>query len=368
MNTIRHLDIDKDLEQFKDLSIKSFGTRTNEEYDFLKWAFDENIYNDTEYTNLMFVMEDETTGKIIAADGLSPCRLYYKGKVLKAAHSVKSMTHPDYKRKGIFRNMTENSLANAKKYGFDIVLGLANDNSAPAYDKFGWNMMFEREVYILPVNIKNKLKSIVKLGFAASAGNKIYSNILNRKLNRKLKRNTKNELRLSVKLSDCINPNDAEKVWNNYKEKYDLCLVRDGEFFDYRYNKRPDVNYKSFTLYDDGSAVGIAVIHEAIANGKKMISLLECFTDPTNDTYIESLCKAFVRYAIKNNIEYIVSSTGLFGNYKKVMTGLGFMVLNASNTVMICKPLTDEAASVAQFGYSSWHLTQGDGESDWDLI
>jgi GNAT superfamily N-acetyltransferase len=260
---IVRLDMDRDFAAFEELSVISFGEATNSKKEMYEWLFDKNPYNKS--GNMMYLLKEGD--KVIGCDGLLPNELYVDGKVLLAAHSVKSMTHPDYKRQGIFRKMTENSCERGREDGVDVIIGLANDQSYPAYQKFGWPTLFEKEVYVKPILINNILKRRIKIGFLANLGNAIFASFMKNRLNGEMDKEIKFEILDKV-------PEEVQDCWDKYKSKYKVLLVRDYKYLNYRYNERPDVDYATLLARLKGEIIGFAILHNAVANGSKMTSAL----------------------------------------------------------------------------------------------
>lgn len=355
---IVRLDINKDFDAFEELSVISFGEGTNCKKEMYQWLFDMNPYNKS--GNMMYLLKEGD--KVIGCDGLIPNELYVKGKILLAAHSVKSMTHPNYKKQGIFRKMTENSCERGKQDGVDVVIGLANDQSYPAYQRFGWPTLFEKEVYVKPILITNILKRRIKVGFLASIGNSIYSTYMTNKLKGQMDKEIEFEILNNV-------PENIQSCWDKYKDKYDVLLVRDYKYLNYRYNQRPDVNYVTVLAKLNNQIIGFAILHNSFANGSKMTSSVEFFTDPTNERYIKALANGVSKYCYDNNLEYVVVGSGLYGSYKKVLLENGFMITRKppKNNMMIANVLTDKLTMDEINGHEKWHITQGDGETELDL-
>lgn len=323
-----------------------------------EWLFEMNPYNKN--GNMMYLLKEGN--KVIGCDGLIPNELYVKGKTLLAAHSVKSMTHPDYKKQGIFRKMTENSCERGKQDGVDVVIGLANDQSYPAYQRFGWPTLFEKEVYVKPILITNILKRRIKAGILASIGNAIYATYMKNKLKGQIDKEIKFEILNNV-------PESIQSCWDKYKDKYDVLLVRDYKYLNYRYNQRPDVDYVTILAKLNNEIIGFAILHNSFANGSKMTSSVEFFTDPTNERYIEALANGVTKYCYDNGLEYVVVGSGLYGSYKKVLMENGFMITRKppKNNMMIANVLTDKLTMDEINGHEKWHITQGDGETELDL-
>ena len=132
---ISQLDFQRDFSGFVALSQSIYGTRAVTNKEMYQWLFAENIYN-PRGIHLLHIARDKE--RVIASDGLIPVPLCIAGKRYLAAWSVKTMTHPDYQRQGIFRAMTEYSLARARELAFSWS-GFRNSNSYPGYAKFGWH-------------------------------------------------------------------------------------------------------------------------------------------------------------------------------------------------------------------------------------
>ncbi|MDF2677458.1 MAG: family N-acetyltransferase [Bacillota bacterium] len=356
--TIVRLDMDKDFEGFEELSLISFGEGTNCSKDMYDWLFEKNPYSPS--GNMMYLLKEGN--KVIGCDGLIPVELYVHGKTVIAAHSVKSMTHPDYKKQGIFRMMTENSCERGKQDGVDVVIGLANDQSYPAYQRFNWPTLFEKEVYVKPILIKNMLQRRIKIGFISSIGNAIYSTYAKGKLKLQMDKDIKFEILNEV-------PKNIQSCWDKYKNKYDVLLVRDYKYLNYRYNERPDVNYVTIIAKLNNEIIGFAILHNSKANGSKMTSAVEFFTDPDNDLYIKALANGVSKYCFDNNLEYVVIGTGLYGKYKNALLQNGFMITRKppKNNMMIANILSDKLSMYEIDGHEKWHITQGDGETELDL-
>ncbi len=355
---IVRLDLDRDFEAFEELSIISFGENTNINKEMYRWLFDRNPYNKS--GNMMYLLKEGD--KVIGCDGLLPNELYVNGKVLLTAHSVKSMTHPDYKKQGIFRKMTENSCERGRQDGVDVIIGLANDQSYAAYQRFGWPTLFEKEVYVKPILINNILKRRIKVGILSELGNSIYSSFMKNRLKKEIDQEIKFEILDKV-------PQETQECWDRYKSKYNVLLVRDYKYLNYRYNERPDVDYVTILARLNNEIIGFAILHNSVANNSKMTSAVEFFTDPHNERFIKALADGISKYCYDNGLEYAVVGTGHYGKYRKVLLNNGFMVTRKppKNNMMIAQILSDRVTLEEITGHEKWHITQGDGETELDL-
>ncbi len=354
---IVRLDLDRDFESFEELSNLAFGEGANLNREMHEWLFDNNPYN--RGGNMMFLLKEGD--KVIGLDGLIPNELYVNGKTLLTAHSIKSMTHPDYQRQGIFRKMTENSAERGKLDGVDVIIGLANAASYPAYQKFGWATLFEKEVYVKPIRIKKLLQRKLKLSALAALGNGVFTTLNKLKL-RKKDKDLSFEWRQDV-------PPEVQTVWDRYKSKYEVLLVRDYQYLNYRYNERPDVEYVTLLMRHQGDLVGFAILHDSKTKRSVFTSAVEFFTDPTDERYISAMLKTIATYCYDQGLDYVVIGTGGFGRYEELMKRHGFRLTPKppSNNMMIAHVLTDKVTLDELDGGHKWHITQGDGDTELDI-
>ncbi len=358
---IEKMDFANDFDSFRELVKLSFGPRANISQEMHRWIFEDNPYN--QGGHLLYVLKDGS--KIIAADGLRPFGLYLNGRILKGAYSVKSMTHPDYRGQGILRTMTENSVERGKEAGVDVIIGYANAASYPAYQKFNWPTIFEREVFVRPLKITNLLYRRIKMNAPASFLNSCYQVYDNQKL-KGIQRTTDPELK--AKVSDTVPP-EVDECWQKHKEKYCAVKVRDYNYLNYRYNQRPDASYECLLLKRGDTVEGFMIFRFADINKSKVASIAEMFTDPHDKTAIASLAYAALDYFRSNDVDYTVLSTGGWGAYKSTLFSMGFRKTphNPLNSMIVAKPLIDNFDVNEIMGHEKWHISQGEADIEFDF-
>ena len=359
---IRNIDLTTEFDEFEELCVLSFGKGTNPSRDMYTWLFDKNPCNPPS-GNLMFVMRDEESdGRMIASDGLIPFDLKLAdGRIVKAAHSVKSMTHPDYKRQGIFGKMTDNSMLRGKEAGIQVVLGFANANSYPAYEKWGWATLFEREVYVFACDITNKAAGLLKSRTLARAANGAFQLASAARLAGKHAGKA-----FTWKRFERV-PADAAAVWEAFRESYENCIARDMRYLKWRYDGRPDASYETLVMYEDDRPQGFLILRKGEANGKPLICVAENFTDPNNETCVAALAEGIIDYCRSQKADYAVVCSGLSGCYDSVFRRYGFVPQKGQGTVVIALSLDPSISADDLIGARHWHVSQGDGESELDL-
>ncbi len=101
----------------------------------------QNKFN-TSYTgtsNLGFIAFDEITHAPAAFYGVFPTLVMHQGKVIRAAQSGDTATHPDHRKKGLFNLLHTHTIDLCKSENICFVYGFPNENSYPGFLKFGWS-------------------------------------------------------------------------------------------------------------------------------------------------------------------------------------------------------------------------------------
>jgi len=81
-----------------------------------------------------------------------PCFMQFGDKPVLAAQSADTMTHPGYRYKGLFVELSNMTFQLCRDLGINLVFGFPNQNSLPgAINKLGWQMTHQLDCFIIPV-------------------------------------------------------------------------------------------------------------------------------------------------------------------------------------------------------------------------
>lgn len=350
---IRPLQLPDDYDAFMDLYHDGYGEDAHAGLDMLTWALQDNPDNPA--PSLMYTMREGDA--MIASDGMTVQRLSLGGRHVLIGNDLMSITHSAFQRQGIFRTMTENSIAQAREHGVDIILGLANENSFPAYKKFGFQILWQKDILLKPVMISGALERRVKNAGVAKVGQKLWR-LLDDKL---LMRSA-----LAGYDVECVDtvPEAAGQLWERIEPLFDIAHVRDFAYLDYRYNQRPDDHYQTVLLSRRGALVGVAIFREISGGHSRGLVVTELFCDPDNVGDIRALGAALTQCALERGCAYISTSVGGYGAFEKVLTRMGYRRTANAERTMIARVINEDIDPALLEGYHRWHYSQGDGETD----
>lgn len=110
---------------------------------------------DTAYTgveNVGFVAYNKDN-QVVAYYGVIPCFIQFGNEIILSAQSADTMTHPKYRYKGMFVELSNITFDLCRKLGIRLVFGFPNQNSYHgAVNKLGWKMTETMVCFIIPIN------------------------------------------------------------------------------------------------------------------------------------------------------------------------------------------------------------------------
>jgi GNAT superfamily N-acetyltransferase len=354
---ISQLDFERDFASFVDLSRAIYGDKAVTDEAMFRWLFEKNIYN-PRGSHFFHVAKDGD--RVVASDCLMPVPIQIEGKHYLAAWSIKTMTHPDYQRQGIFRAMTEHNIARARELGIDVILGFANSNSYPGYKKFGWDVLVERRAVIRPLDIKGSLAKRKGLAPLAGMGNALYKSLDRRRL-----------AALAAKVGDyhteiCTDaPLTSEEMWSRMRAAVPVLVQRDPRYIDWRYNQRPGHDYKFALARDRDKEEAMLVFRHNHTNDSCIII---DYVGAPHSTALPSLLVTTIRHCLAHNLRYIICSSGrLFDDYLNDHFGFKYLTSPLANNMFIACRLNEAIALDTLKTESNWFYSYGDSELDIDL-
>lgn len=352
--SISPLDFKQDFNGYAHLCQAIYGAKAVTDLALYHWLFAENPFN-PEQKHLFHIAKDGHN--VIASDGLVPIPLTIDGKSHLAAWSIKTMTHPNYQRQGIFRAITEFGLKRARDSGINLILGFANSQSFPGYEKFGWHLLLERRAVLRPLNIERALLKRFAIKPLARIGNSFFQGWDKRRIQSL----TANTNLFEIDLLDTA-PSCLDDLWREMREANPVQVTRSFDYIDWRYNNRPRQDYKFALARIGGRPQALLIFRETSQRGCLLIDYIGHPHSPA----LASLILRTIAYCRERGLYYILSSCGyIFDNSLKKF-GFKRLVSPLANNMLIAYPpgKFDLAPLEAK---DNWFYSYGDSELDIDL-
>ena len=121
------------LKDMESLHEAVYGTPAPENYFSKKY---DTAYTGAEWLGYIAYNKENIA---VAYYGVIPCFIQYDKKIILAAQSGDTMTHPGFRYKGMFVELSKITFALCKECGVQFVFGFPNQNSYHgAVNKLGW--------------------------------------------------------------------------------------------------------------------------------------------------------------------------------------------------------------------------------------
>ena len=119
---------------------------------------------DTAYTGASYIGYIAYKEKMpIAFYGVIPCFIKYENRLILAAQSADTMTHPEHRYKNLFFNLSNMCFDLSKQNGIELVYGFPNQNSYHGAIKLGWQLTEIMDCFTIPVQLNTFEKVLVRL-------------------------------------------------------------------------------------------------------------------------------------------------------------------------------------------------------------
>lgn len=109
--------------------------------EYFRWKHLENAFG----RSFMIIAESE--GRIVGFRALMRWRFEVGGRTVEAVRPVDTVTHPDFRGRGVFSMLTRTALDSLQDE-VDLVFNTPNPNSLPGYVKMGWHVVGQVPVWI----------------------------------------------------------------------------------------------------------------------------------------------------------------------------------------------------------------------------
>ncbi len=174
------------------------------------WKFTRNPFG-LPTTKLMFDGDN-----LIGYYAVIPMNLQFQGKLVKAALSVNTMTHPSHERQGIFSYLAEEVYKQCYHEGLRLVYGFPNENSYYGFtNKLGWK------------------------GFGKMSA-------LHKRVT-----NWEESTSTASNISEVASFDErANSLWARVGNSYPIIVTRTEEFLNWRFVEHPGVKYPKVIMED----------------------------------------------------------------------------------------------------------------------
>jgi GNAT superfamily N-acetyltransferase len=211
------------------------------------------LYRDNPAGNAVIYLA-EAGGRIVGQYAVVPVRMKIGGERAVSAISLDTMTHPDYRGRGIFQELSRRVFDDAGQRGIDTIYGMPNKMTS--WHRKYWLEVGAQRLLIRPLNIRNILTRYINNRFLLKASTSSLR-VMGRLFYNAGRAPEVAGLTVTRASSFDERIND---LWERASNDYGIMVIRDKEYLNWRYVDLPDVDYEVYVAEKEGRVLGYTVL------------------------------------------------------------------------------------------------------------
>ncbi len=268
------------------------------------------------------------------------------GETLRGVRAVDTSTHPDFRRMGMFKNLTLRAVDDVRDEGVDFVFNTPNDQSRPGYLKMGWQSVGLVEPVVKILNYPRFVVGMAKsrlLKREAKAPEGSYFGANNEPA-------PVSELVTHPGLDALISADRS--LWGDM-----LHTRRSAEYIDWRYAKHPTIDYRTAVLEENGELQAAAVFRSNSRFGLREIVLTEMLLSRPDKELARRLITA-----VKSHVraDYMIGYFPKGSLHREGLQRSGFRRIPGQGMTLTANPLSGPLGELETL--DRWGLSLGDLE------
>ncbi|MEL7669202.1 GNAT family N-acetyltransferase [Methanobacterium sp.] len=321
-------------------------------------TFDEDEWN-WKFKSGKILIAVNDKDEVISLRPTIPIRLKFRDKTLKSGMNVDVMTHPDYRRMGLFSTLVNESFKMLKELGVHIVYTFPNNFSFPGYKKrIKWKYVDSLPLLVKVLKPRSFVKKYIKNPYVQKCLYPVADAFNHLIFVSKTKSENRN---LLINQIYCFNEN-FDLLWQELSNQFEIAVIRDSKYLNWRYVQRPGYDYKIFSAVEDDVLKGYIVLREDTMFDLKLGLVVDILTFDDN-TACSLLLHAYNLF--KDNDMDIMGCLMLNTSmYFDVLKKAGFLKLpkkySPKEFFFVVKADDDIIAPDVAYSSKNWFLTFGD--------
>lgn len=206
----------------------------------------------------------DDAGKIVGHYAMIPLKMKIGDETVTASLSADIVTHPDYRRQGIFETLARKAYTEAGKEGVHILCVFPNEFSYHGFiKKLGYFEVCRLNTFVKPLNLENAMKRYFNnrflRKFCASIGNLMINLFYRTKKSPEVDGLTITRVSL---FDDRI-----DDFWRRVSNDYDIIVVRSKEYLNWKYVEVPlltdfsnNTNFVIYVAEKEGQICGYVIL------------------------------------------------------------------------------------------------------------
>jgi len=334
----------------------AMGGETRDKNRWLRWW--NWKYRDNPAGNFVIWLA-EVDGKLVSQYAINGVKVKIGSEIIAASQSVDTMTHPDYRGHGIFFTLSTRVFDEAGKQGIDIVYGFPNQMTS--WHQKCWFEVGAESIMIKPLNLENILTKYITNKFLLKIC-AVSANFIIKALYRTKKPPKVNGLTIIRIPSFDERIND---LWEKVSNDYEIMVIRDKEYLNWRYVDVPDVDYGIYLAEKEGQILGYAVLKCEKQQGLIFGRIFELVVPLEQQAVAQSLIIKAIEFFKEEKADLIlyrlIADKALCKTVRK--SGFIFPRFTGNKVRFVARPNTPKISETFLKDRAHWFVQTGDSDT-----
>ena len=322
---------------------------------YWKWLYEKNPAG----RPVIWVAEDGNS--IVGHYAIFPVKMKLGENSIMGSQSVDTAVRSEFRRQGILKMLARRVYETGGKKGMLLTYGFTAVQK-PAYrgltHTLDWRHVCLMKSMIYVVNFENVTKEYL-------TSNRIVLKLTG-PLFSLLARAAEFRRNLSFRGECCriskvpffderVNP-----LWTNVSKQYDLIVVRDKAYLNWRYVENPS-NYTIYIADGKESLLGYVVLRETIEDGLRRGTIVDIIA--YHDKVFENLIQRAIEFFKEKNVDFVQCWLMPNHRYCKILRHMGFIAWRSRQALIVrANPPEASGAPILPTDSSRWFITYGDSD------
>jgi len=265
----------------------------------------------------------EANGKLVGQYAIIRVKMKIGNKVIIGAQSLDTVTHPEYRHKGVFQTLAKKTYEQAANEGVHIVYGFPNQYSYPGFiRRLDWFDIATTQTLLKVLYWGNITKKRVRNRFLSS----ILAPAINLVSNEILFRTQKTSFVQGLEIAQISSFDErVNEFWAEISGQYQIMVVRNKDYLNWRYVNIPDANYLIYVAEIAGKIYGYLVFQCTQTEQTKVGNIFDILAQ--SEKIAQHLISKAIEHCKQERVDTIYCSMIANNLYLKAFRKNGFVSL-----------------------------------------
>lgn len=338
-----------DEESLFDLYDSAFGRRPR--MDEWRWQFFDNP------AGRGYIRLAVDRKKIVGQYAVIPITMQIRNRPQRAAQSLDTMTHPDYRKQGIFVTLASGVYDDARSDNVGLIYGFPNGISLHGFiERLDFFVLENLVSYTRPLNFSGLIGTKLRnrtLSTIFGAPVKLIFNAL-------FSDSPSNNIDICIKAAASF-PEPTDDLFRQLSPKFKNMIVRDAQYLNWRYTLNPAKKYNIYLAYRGESLTGYCVCGARKMMGSNVGLIMDILTDPEDKIVARELLAHSIRNMKREGFDLATCILPSRSIFLKILKKLGFIMAPKKFPFILHINAKNISSSDIE-NIKDWHITYGDAD------